>query len=107
MQQKKMSKRIVLMMTLLLNVAVMLGRPAYSKPIDILQPDGTTVTLVMHGDEFQSFTTTADGYTVVKGSDGFYRYAEKNADKCIVFPFVAESYYSYRKKPRYTASHKI
>ena len=68
-----MSKRLVLVMSLLLNVAVMWGRPAYSKPVDILQPDGTTVTLVMHGDEFQSFTTTVDGYTVIKGSDGLSR----------------------------------
>lgn len=91
MQQKKMSKRIVLMMTLLLNVAVMLGRPAYSKPIDILQPDGTTVTLVMHGDEFQSLTTTADGYTVVKGSDGFYRYAVKQGNVLAASAFVARN----------------
>ena len=91
MQQKKMSKRIVLMMTLLLNVAVMLGRPAYSKPIDILQPDGTTVTLVMHGDEFQSFTTTADGYTVVKGSDGFYRYAVRQGHVLAASAFVARN----------------
>ena len=79
------------MMTLLLNVAVLSGRPAYSKPIDILQPDGTTVTLVMHGDEFQSFTTTADGYTVVKVSDGFYRYAVKQGNVLAASAFVARN----------------
>ena len=38
------------------------------------------ITLCLRGDEFLSFTTTIDGYTVVKGADGFYRYAEKGAD---------------------------
>ncbi len=78
-------------MSLLLNVAVMWGRPAYSKPVDILQPDGTTVTLVMHGDEFQSFTTTVDGYTVIKGSDGFYRYAVKKGNVMEASALVARN----------------
>ena len=78
-------------MSLLLNVAVMWGRPAYSKPVDILQPDGTTVTLVMHGDEFQSFTTTVDGYTVIKGSDGFYRYAVKQGNVLTASALVARN----------------
>ena len=86
-----MSKRLVLIMSLLLNVAVMWGRPAYSKPVDILQPDGTTVTLVMHGDEFQSFTTTVDGYTVIKGSDGFYRYAVKQGNVLTASALVARN----------------
>jgi len=60
-------KRItILMMTMLLGVASLCARPAYSKPVDVRQPDGTMVTLLMRGDEFLSFTTTVDGYTVVK-----------------------------------------
>ena len=54
------------MMTMLLGVASLCARPAYSKPVDVRQPDGTMVTLLMRGDEFLSFTTTVDGYTVVK-----------------------------------------
>ena len=62
---------------MLLGVASLWARPGYSKPVDVLQPDGTTVTLLMRGDEFLNFMTTIDGYTVVKGDDGFYRYADK------------------------------
>ena len=57
-----------------------MARSGFSKPVDIPQPDGTTITLLMHGDEFRHFMTTADGFTVVKGEDGFYRYADKGAD---------------------------
>ena len=38
------------------------------------QPDGSTVTLIRHGDEFLHWTTMADGKTVVaRNRDGFYR----------------------------------
>ena len=74
-------KRLILITIALLFVAVrLMAIPANSKPVDIPQPDGTTITLLMHGDEFRHFMTTADGYTVVKGEDGFYRYADKGAD---------------------------
>ena len=41
------------------------------------QPDGTTVTIQLHGDEWLHFNTTADGYSVVKNQQGYYVYAEK------------------------------
>lgn len=56
------------------------ARPGWSKPLDVPLPDGTTITLLMHGDEFLNFITTADGYTVVKHADGYYHYAERQAD---------------------------
>ena len=85
-------KRITLLMvTILLGVASLWARPGYSKPVDVRQPDGTTVTLLMRGDEFLSFMTTTDGYTVVKGKDGFYRYAEKDGDGLKASAFVAKN----------------
>ena len=57
-----------------------MARPGFSKPVDVLQPDGTTITLLMHGDEFRHFMTTTDGFTVVKGEDGFYYYADRGAN---------------------------
>lgn len=41
----------------------------------VTQPDGTVLSVVLHGDEFVSYTTTADGYTVLLDADGFYEYA--------------------------------
>lgn len=69
---------------MLFSSASLFARPGYSKPVDVKQPDGTTVTLMMRGDEYLSFMTTTDGFTVVKGSDGFYRYAQKSDDGKLV-----------------------
>ena len=52
---------------------------AYPYPITITQPDGTTITIQVHGDEFLNWTT-AGNRLVEKGSDGFYYYASFNSD---------------------------
>ena len=44
------------------------------------QPDGTSFLATLKGDEFAKVLTTSDGCVVVKGDDGFYRYARFNAD---------------------------
>lgn len=52
---------------------------AYPYPIKVVQPDGTTLTIQVHGDEFLHWTT-AGNRLVEKGADGFYYYAEFNMD---------------------------
>ena len=85
-------KRLSFLITVMLLGAVSLwARPGYTKPIDVKQPDGTTVTLLMHGDEYLSYMTTIDGYTVVKGADGFYRYAEKQGGTLKATTFIAKN----------------
>ena len=49
--------------------------PADPTPVKVAQPDGTTLTVTLHGDEFFHFTTTLDGYTVLKNAAGYYTYA--------------------------------
>ena len=75
-----MNRLLSICLLMLLGTTSLWACPAFPKPADVKQPDGTVLTLCLHGDEFLSFSTTIDGYTVVKGADGFYRYAEKNAD---------------------------
>ncbi len=42
----------------------------------VTQPDGSKLTLLLYGDEWFNYNTTADGYTVVKDyRDGYYKYA--------------------------------
>lgn len=77
MTVKKLTTICVVM---LVGVASVWAKPALKRPVNIVQPDGTTVTLMLHGDEYRSFTTTVDGYTVVKGEDGYYRYAQRTAE---------------------------
>lgn len=44
-------------------------------PAVVTQPDGSSITLLLHGDEWFSFNTTPDGYTVIRDNDGYYKYA--------------------------------
>ena len=52
--------------------------PAYPNPIEVAQPDGTTLTITLKGDEFVSWAESADGFTLLRNSDGFFEYAQKN-----------------------------
>ena len=54
----------------------MMAVPAHKGTVKMSQPDGTTVTIRLHGDEYLSFNTTEDGYSIVKNNQGFYVYAE-------------------------------
>ncbi|MCH4156569.1 MAG: M6 family metalloprotease domain-containing protein [Muribaculaceae bacterium] len=49
--------------------------PACPQPVKVTQPDGSSLTISLVGDEFMHYNTTLDGYTVVKRSDGSYVYA--------------------------------
>jgi len=72
-----------LLFSLVLSTASLLvckAVPANPSVARVLQPDGSYITLVLHGDEFLNFQTTADGYSVVKGADGYWRYAVKSGD---------------------------
>jgi len=44
-------------------------------PVTILQPDGSELTIVGHGNIDENYTETIDGYTVVKNNKGIYEYA--------------------------------
>ena len=54
--------------------------PAYPYPIKIQQPDGTTLTVILKGDEFNHYQTTEDGYFIKKDNIGVYNYASLNAN---------------------------
>ncbi|MCH4156571.1 MAG: M6 family metalloprotease domain-containing protein [Muribaculaceae bacterium] len=63
--------------------------PACPEPATVTQPDGSALTIRLVGDEFMHFTTTLDGYTVVKRSDGFYVYASLVDDALVPTSVVA------------------
>lgn len=48
---------------------------AYRELINVNQPDGSTLTIQTHGDEFFKYRTTADGYLVTENEKGYYVYA--------------------------------
>ncbi len=71
-----MKKRIIsLLSVMLFGVASVLAVPAAPYAIEMTQPDGSTIMIKLVGDEYASYETTEDGVPVVRGEDGFYRYA--------------------------------
>ncbi len=51
-------------------------------PIDVVQPDGSKLTIELFGDEISHIAKTTDGYTLLKDKNEFYYYAkmDKNGD---------------------------
>lgn len=70
-----MKRLHLLIIVLWLHIASLMAIPAHPGTAQVLQPDGTSVTLRLCGDEWQHYTTTADGYTVVQDQQGYYVYA--------------------------------
>ena len=69
--------RIKSLLSLLLGLVFLIARatPADPTPAQVTQPDGSKLTVVLHGDEFFNYLTTSDGYTVVQNEAGYYTYA--------------------------------
>ncbi len=71
-------RKFLLLALLLMGVFAANAVPAWPEPYNVTQPDGTTLTLRLYGDEWQHITITNDGYTVVKNAQGYYVYAQVN-----------------------------
>lgn len=56
---------------------------AYPGTISVSQPDGSVVTVRIHGDENRNWITTPDGYTLVHDANGILAYATEKAGKVI------------------------
>lgn len=64
---------------LLFGMAVIACQQAYAikanpRAIKVKQPDGTTLTIRIQGDENRHYISTTDGHRIVKDKDGFYKY---------------------------------
>ena len=79
----------ILMLTIM--TISMMAVPANRKAVNVTQPDGTTVTIQLLGDEWQHFNTTTDGYSVVKNQQGYYVYAEKKNGELKATQMVAHN----------------
>lgn len=51
---------------------------AYPFPITVTQPDGTSLTVTLHGDEFHHYKTSDDGIILKENVNGFLTYATVN-----------------------------
>ena len=79
-----MRKLFLTLVVMILGVISASAVPAMGNLVKVQQPDGTTVTIRLVGDEYLHFNTTADGYSVVKNDRSFYVYAQRSADGQLV-----------------------
>ena len=69
-----MPRRFFLLTVLLLLSLAAAASPARRSRIVLQQPDGTTVSAILQGDEFHKLLTTEDGCAIAQGEDGYYHY---------------------------------
>jgi len=68
------------------------GVKAYPFPITVTQPDGTTLTIQLHGDEFHHYKTSDDGILLKENTKGFLTYATVNtAGEVVESNYVAHN----------------
>ena len=73
-----MKKNLFLIISLFLIVQNSWATPAYPKPIQVIQPDGSVLTIKINGDEHFHYTTSEDGLLIKQSADGYYRFALMN-----------------------------
>ena len=86
-----MRKLIFLLALAMCSVSQMLAVPAAPYPVQKTQPDGSTLTVHINGDEFYHFYTTTDGYTVVKNDLGCFTYAQRVEGRLVPTAIVAHN----------------
>ena len=66
-------KRLIVctLLTLLTTVSIQAAR-ALSEPFEVTQPDGTILTIILHGDEYANWLTTTDGTMLVENNKAYY-----------------------------------
>lgn len=84
-------KKIVLLLFCMMAMLRASAVPAYPYPVTVTQPDGTTLEIQGHGDEFYHFTTTVDGYTIVKNDAGYYVYAQLENNRLVPTTRIARN----------------
>lgn len=78
-----MMKKLLYSMTLALLPLSAAAIVASPDPVVLTQPDGSTVTALISGDEHHHIIRTTDGVMILRGADGFYRYAGLDAENNI------------------------
>lgn len=75
----RIKKKLVLVLMLLVSVVTM-AVPADKTPVQIKQPNGKNLTLILSGDERLNWANTLDGYTLLHDKEGSWVYAIRDAE---------------------------
>ena len=76
-------KRLLTLLVMLIIALNLFGAPFRFLPHKVTQPDGTVIACFVSGDEFFNWIHDKDGYSIIRGKDGYYYYAMKADDKII------------------------
>lgn len=74
-----MKKLLTLVVFLSFHYTWVLAVSAYPYPINIIQPDGSKITILLKGDEHFNYTQTTDGFIIARNTKGVYEYANINS----------------------------
>lgn len=76
-------KRLIILITLLAAMTAAWAVPARRTPFPVVQPNGDTITLVLHGDECWHAYYATDGQVVKQAKSGWWYYARES--KCLTY----------------------
>lgn len=77
----KTTLRSILVVSALATAATAAAVPARPGIIVAEQPDGTSVSVTLHGDENHHWATTPDGFNLVRDAEGFFAFATADHGK--------------------------
>jgi M6 family metalloprotease-like protein len=81
---KTTTRLVIIFSFLILTISNIYSVPATPNPISVTQPDGTELTIRLHGDENFNYKTTMDGFALETNSDGVYTYAQLDANNKLI-----------------------
>ena len=67
-----------------------LSTPPAPYAVTVQQPDGTTLQIIAKGNDFNHWSETLDGYTVLKNEADQYVYAEQRNDNLVASNLIAQ-----------------
>ena len=78
-----MKKTLSLIAFIIFSANLAFAVPAKPVVINVLQKNGTEISIRLHGDEHFSFKTTEDGILITENADGIFEYAKMNENGLI------------------------
>lgn len=85
-------KRLIwVLICVFVNAITAMAIPAHPRPVDVIQSDGSKLTVRLVGDEFYHHVMTTDGYTLLQKKNGDYVYALQSGMRLMTSSVLAHN----------------
>ena len=84
-------KKLLLSFVFVIFILGAFAAPFKFLPYKAVQPDGSVIECYLSGDEFFNWIHDKDGYSIIKGKDGYYYYAIKEKGEIIASSYRVDS----------------